>query len=57
MARDKIFYVCSDTFYVKKEELEKGLYEIGYERGHRPEWVRIPLRGITHVIERGRTES
>ena len=25
MARDKIFYVCSDTFYVKKEELEKGL--------------------------------
>ena len=25
MARDKIFYVCSDTFYVKKEEVEKGL--------------------------------
>jgi hypothetical protein len=25
MARDKIFFVMSDTFYVKKEELEKGL--------------------------------
>ncbi|HTD21217.1 MAG TPA: hypothetical protein VK738_01040 [Terriglobales bacterium] len=25
MARDKIFFVTSDTFYVKKEELEKGL--------------------------------
>src|SRR5260370_42614992 len=25
MARDKIFFVASDTFYVKKEELEKGL--------------------------------
>lgn len=27
MARDKIFYVCSDTFYVKKEEVEKGLLQ------------------------------
>jgi hypothetical protein len=25
MVRDKIFYVRSDTFWVKKEELEKGL--------------------------------
>ena len=25
MARDKIFYVCSDTFYVQKEEVERGL--------------------------------
>ena len=25
MARDKIFYVCSDTFFVQKEEVERGL--------------------------------
>src|SRR5581483_2865270 len=25
MAKDKVFFVTSDTFYVKKEELEKGL--------------------------------
>jgi len=25
LARDKIFFITSDTFYVKKEELEKGL--------------------------------
>jgi hypothetical protein len=25
MARDKIFYVSSDTFYVQKEEVERGL--------------------------------
>ncbi|MGH2754612.1 MAG: hypothetical protein ACRDLB_09270, partial [Actinomycetota bacterium] len=33
-------------------ELEKALYEVGYERGHRPEWTRIPLKGIAHVIAR-----
>jgi trehalose synthase-fused probable maltokinase len=36
-------------------ELEKALYEIGYERGHRPEWTRIPLKGITQVIARETT--
>ena len=25
MAKDKVFFVTSDTFYVKREELEKGL--------------------------------
>ena len=33
-------------------ELEKALYEVGYERGHRPEWTRIPLKGIAQVIAR-----
>ena len=36
-------------------ELEKALYEIGYERGHRPEWTRIPLKGITQVLARETT--
>ncbi|HYZ47234.1 MAG TPA: hypothetical protein VE712_06160, partial [Actinomycetota bacterium] len=35
-------------------ELEKALYELDYEIGHRPEWVRIPLHGIKAVLERQR---
>lgn len=34
-------------------ELEKALYELSYERGHRPDWVRIPLAGISQTIEKG----
>jgi maltose alpha-D-glucosyltransferase/alpha-amylase len=34
-------------------EIDKALYELGYERGHRPEWMRIPLEGLQQAIERG----
>ncbi len=30
--------------------LEKALYEVAYELNNRPEWVRIPLRGLLDLI-------
>ncbi|MPZ69870.1 MAG: phosphotransferase [Actinobacteria bacterium] len=33
-------------------EIDKALYELAYERGHRPDWVRIPLRGLHQVLDR-----
>jgi trehalose synthase-fused probable maltokinase len=45
--RDRVM-VLLDVF-----EIDKALYELHYERNHRPDWIRIPLRGIVDVIERG----
>lgn len=33
-------------------EIDKALYELRYERGHRPHWLHIPLRGIEKVALR-----
>src|SRR5438477_1369590 len=33
--------------------LEKALYELRYELNSRPEWVRIPLRGILEAVNPG----
>ncbi|HMF16453.1 MAG TPA: putative maltokinase [Gemmataceae bacterium] len=33
--------------------LEKAMYELGYELNHRPDWVRIPLRGIAQLLSNG----
>lgn len=31
--------------------LEKAIYEVGYEMNARPEWLRIPLKGVMYEME------
>jgi len=31
--------------------LEKAIYELGYEMNARPEWLRIPIRGVLYAME------
>lgn len=31
--------------------LEKAIYEVGYEMNARPEWLRIPVRGVLYEME------
>lgn len=31
--------------------LDKAVYEIAYELNNRPEWMMIPLKGMTHLLE------
>ena len=35
------------SFYL----LEKAIYELGYELNNRPDWVKLPLRGILDLLE------
>ena len=32
-------------------ELEKALYELHYELGHRPDWVSVPVAGILQLLD------
>ena len=31
--------------------LEKAIYEVGYEMNSRPEWLRIPIKGVLYAME------
>jgi maltose alpha-D-glucosyltransferase / alpha-amylase len=31
--------------------LEKAIYEVGYEMNARPDWLRVPIRGVLYVME------
>ena len=31
-------------------ELEKAVYELGYELNNRPDWVSVPLRGLHEML-------
>lgn len=33
-------------------ELEKAIYELGYEINNRPNWVVLPLTSLTQYVER-----
>jgi maltose alpha-D-glucosyltransferase/alpha-amylase len=34
-------------------EMEKVLYELRYERSNRPNWLHIPLQGLTALLQGG----
>jgi maltose alpha-D-glucosyltransferase / alpha-amylase len=44
-AKDEERRVLFDAFL-----LQKALYEVAYELNNRPDWVRIPLRGILSLL-------
>jgi maltose alpha-D-glucosyltransferase / alpha-amylase len=38
-------------------ELEKVLYEVRYELGHRPNWVFLPLEGLSRLLNKADQEA
>ena len=34
---------------LKAFELDRGIYEVGYEMDHRPEWIKVPLAAISRL--------
>jgi maltose alpha-D-glucosyltransferase/alpha-amylase len=32
--------------------LEKAAYEVCYELNNRPDWIFVPLRGVTRILDR-----
>jgi maltose alpha-D-glucosyltransferase/alpha-amylase len=51
---------ASDVLPQKSEELQvmlqafildKAMFELAYELNNRPDWLRIPLQGVLHLME------
>jgi maltose alpha-D-glucosyltransferase/alpha-amylase len=49
LAQREAFASLLDAFM-----LDKAFYELNYELNNRPDWVRIPLRGILVLLSKGR---
>ncbi len=41
-----------NTVLIRTFLLEKAIYELGYELNARPDWVKIPLKGIQYLVRR-----
>lgn len=41
-----------DEMLIRAFLLEKAIYELGYELNARPDWVKIPLKGIYYLVNR-----
>ncbi len=37
--------------------LEKAIYEVGYEMGSRPDWLRVPVRGVLYLMQQRMREK
>jgi predicted trehalose synthase len=53
---DPAIVPAGDTLERRLElfELEKAVYELRYELGHRPDWVRVPVAGIVRLLDEER---
>jgi maltose alpha-D-glucosyltransferase/alpha-amylase len=43
---------AEDEVLMRIYQIEKAVYELGYELNGRPDWVIIPLRGINYLMQR-----
>ena len=46
-ADEKDFAMLLESFL-----LEKAVYELGYELNNRPDWLKIPIRGIENILKK-----
>lgn len=40
---------ASLALLLKAFELDRGIYEVGYELAHRPEWVKVPMSAVRNL--------
>jgi trehalose synthase-fused probable maltokinase len=53
-APDSLAGIASGSIVVTAFELDKAIYELGYELANRPSWVPIPVSGIVRAVHRYR---